>query len=581
LRFWRRFSFLARAMSYQPTWKERLDDARPYIGPVLATTIVVGVIAWVTWQKLTPTTAGGARPATMAGEVEVLEKTYERAFGSGVSDAELERLLDRAIQKQREALQSGGAADAAGTARLARLEATRGTLQARSARARSEAAEVAAQEAKKLGRREEAAEKFGAALRWEQQANASQPPGGAKDGQREARLAAAQAELEAEPLHQAVEVARTLATAALARGRWDEALKGFSEARARQVELNTRFPRSRYVDAGVVERFDTEIASLNAAGIATQSATREREGEQALPAGRTAEAGAAFEAAAALQREIEEKFPRSRFVAPQRLVELGARRDTALASADLKRAAELERDATQLLRARKPDTAGERLAEASMLLERVATAYPRAGGVDATLRLRVAYLAGARGELAGVHESVHARLLRLPTGTAQMLGVEVSQDLYAAVMRTNPSRHAGRGQPVDSVSWFDAREFCARLGWMLGGRVRLPTEAEFRAAFGRSTTDGATELAAGAWSAENAGGRTHDVGKSTRALTGCFDLAGNVAEWLEAGAGDSAPVAGGSYLDLPADLRRVPVASADKRERARHIGFRVMVEWPN
>jgi formylglycine-generating enzyme required for sulfatase activity len=179
-----------------------------------------------------------------------------------------------------------------------------------------------------------------------------------------------------------------------------------------------------------------------------------------------------------------------------------------------------------------------------------------------------------------VHEAVHARLVRLPSGPAQMLSVEVPQDLYFAVMRTNPSRHAGRGRPVDSVSWLDAREFCERLGWMLGGRVRLPTEVEFRAAFGRSTADGAAELVAGAWSSENAEGRSHDVGQSPRGPVGCFDLAGNLAEWLEAGASDSAAVAGGSYLDASADLRRVPIVSADKRERARHIGFRVVVEWP-
>jgi hypothetical protein len=63
-------------------------------------------------------------------------------------------------------------------------------------------------------------------------------------------------------------------------------------------------------------------------------------------------------------------------------------------------------------------------------------------------------------------------------------------------------------------------------------------------------------------------------------LAGCWDVAGNVAEWLDASEADTgALVAGGSYFDAPEALRRVPLVSADKRERARHIGFRVVVEW--
>jgi hypothetical protein len=45
-----------------------------------------------------------------------------------------------------------------------------------------------------------------------------------------------------------------------------------------------------------------------------------------------------------------------------------------------------------------------------------------------------------------------------------------------------------------------------------------------------------------------------------------------------AAAGETAPVAGGSYLDAAAALKTLKLAAEEKRERARHIGFRVVVE---
>ena len=55
----------------------------------------------------------------------------------------------------------------------------------------------------------------------------------------------------------------------------------------------------------------------------------------------------------------------------------------------------------------------------------------------------------------------------------------------------------------------------------------------------------------------------------------------NVAEWLAAEAATAeAPVIGGSYLDPAAAVRRAPVEPRAKSDRARHIGFRFVVEPP-
>jgi hypothetical protein len=61
---------------------------------------------------------------------------------------------------------------------------------------------------------------------------------------------------------------------------------------------------------------------------------------------------------------------------------------------------------------------------------------------------------------------------------------------------------------------------------------------------------------------------------------GFHDLAGNLAEWLQPAneAGELAPVAGGSYLDASAALQNLKIVQTEKRERARHVGLRVVVE---
>jgi hypothetical protein len=55
---------------------------------------------------------------------------------------------------------------------------------------------------------------------------------------------------------------------------------------------------------------------------------------------------------------------------------------------------------------------------------------------------------------------------------------------------------------------------------------------------------------------------------------------GNLAEWLQPAtdAGEAAPVAGGSYLDPASALTVLASTPTDKHERARHIGFRVVVD---
>jgi formylglycine-generating enzyme required for sulfatase activity len=148
---------------------------------------------------------------------------------------------------------------------------------------------------------------------------------------------------------------------------------------------------------------------------------------------------------------------------------------------------------------------------------------------------------------------------------------EVTQEQFMRVMGANPSYFSASGGgkdqlagqateqlPVDSVSWNEAAEFCAKLSELEGvppGYVqnearfetsggdgyRLPTEAEWEYAYRAGTTsrywtgDADEGLVPNAWVVTNSAGRTHPVGELPPNPFGLCDMAGNVWEWVQDG----------------------------------------------
>ncbi len=162
----------------------------------------------------------------------------------------------------------------------------------------------------------------------------------------------------------------------------------------------------------------------------------------------------------------------------------------------------------------------------------------------------------------------HKVILTQPT----YLGVhEVTQGQYEKVMGKNPSWFAATGpgkdqvagmdtstHPVETVSWNDAAEFCAKLSqqeqlkpfyfrsgetvtMLDGSGYRLPTEAEWEFACRAGTTtkywtgDRDEDLPQGGWCGMNSGSRTHAVGELKANPFGLFDIHGNIWEWVHDG----------------------------------------------
>ena len=116
---------------------------------------------------------------------------------------------------------------------------------------------------------------------------------------------------------------------------------------------------------------------------------------------------------------------------------------------------------------------------------------------------------------------------------------EVTQELWQAVMGTNPSYSKGNKKPVEQVSWNDCQEFIKKLNRLTGKNFRLPTEAEWEyAARGGNKSkgykySGSNSIGDVAWYTDNSSSQTHDVKTKQANELGIYDMSGNVYEWCQ------------------------------------------------
>lgn len=125
---------------------------------------------------------------------------------------------------------------------------------------------------------------------------------------------------------------------------------------------------------------------------------------------------------------------------------------------------------------------------------------------------------------------------------------EVTQELWEAVMGSNPSYFKGDNLPVEQVSWNNCQTFINKLNQLCaeqlnGMRFSLPTEAqwEYAARGGNKSSHykycGSDNIDDVAWYVENSD-ETHVVGTKSPNELGLYDMSGSVWEWCQDWYGD-------------------------------------------
>jgi formylglycine-generating enzyme required for sulfatase activity len=154
---------------------------------------------------------------------------------------------------------------------------------------------------------------------------------------------------------------------------------------------------------------------------------------------------------------------------------------------------------------------------------------------------------------------------------------EITQKEYERVMMKNPSRFRGERNPVEKISWYEAKEYCERLG------KRLPKGDEWEKAARAGTSSNypwGNNLGENKANCPDCGSewdalKTAPVGSFPANAWGLYDMAGNVWEWVDETHNEKFKVLrGGSWMDDSSYINPAASYFVLPDNRSSDIGFR-------
>ena len=454
-----------------------------WIGMVLT----LGGIAWLIWflAGLGPKKVEGlAVPAEMnaaqwrvSREIDEIERAYREA--GETMPAGMEARLGHAIGLQEQLLKAGVDAGQEQALRLDRLVVARDTVRARGIWEQLTALETqlaATEGAARASLLEEL-------LAMRRGINRSRAAARYKDLVRETQLEREYESLRAGPLRARADEAHRMAQQAAAEEKWTEALAHYAKARELMDEVNQDFGRTRYADTALRNRLHAEETSLQGAAEAAEVRLF-LQGAAEAAADRPALAAEYYQRAAEVQERLNQHRPQSRFFSTGLLRTIREKRQTVQAKELAVRLRAADAEVTRALAERRIVSARARIEAVLALVQKLAETSPTEPLAESAYwERKYRFLDGLGEALRDVQDETYAQMVPLPgAGETLLMRGEIARSFYVKLMKFDPSRAPGENRAVDSVTWNEAAEFCERLGWVLGGSVRLPTAAEFQAA---------------------------------------------------------------------------------------------------
>jgi formylglycine-generating enzyme required for sulfatase activity len=171
---------------------------------------------------------------------------------------------------------------------------------------------------------------------------------------------------------------------------------------------------------------------------------------------------------------------------------------------------------------------------------------------------------------------------------------EVPQNLWEAVMGSNPSKWTGPRNSVEMLSYAEAEDFCKKATELMRAAklieptqaIRLPTEREWEYAARAGTTtaysfgDDEKELNDYAWHTGNAAGNDPPVGAKKPNAWGLYDVHGYLWEWTTGETDTDAkerPLRSGSWKDKGTELTSATRKVVDAGLRDDAVGLRCVL----
>tara|TARA_B110000285_G_scaffold38717_1_gene42042 strand:+ start:2238 stop:3926 length:1689 start_codon:yes stop_codon:yes gene_type:complete len=507
-----------------------------------------------------------------------VEAQFEEVLAMRSAEPQDTLLLKRALDLQRQYIDAMPGYNAEASQRLEDLEEQYQDLSAEYLKVESAAFESEAQSLAQDKAYEAARDMYQEAFEKQKAINENFPLSSAYDVGRATRLQRQARYLAAEPMLQQSLDFEIQADAFIAKNEWESAAALLQQAIQIQLQLNREYRGTNQASVSRLERLKVKWVGIESGQDHLEIEQVSNLADASRAEGETLKAASLYEEVARLQKQLNKEYPDSPYASSERVVEFQRKSQTAQ-SVELGLEIEENHDLLKrLLSERRTYEAAEVIVALRRDIKHMQNAFPRSSLNDEELEVKVRYLNLVQSDLGYIQDRVYDALLPVPEVEGlRMLRTELPQALYAIMMGTNPSRNQGDVNPVDSVSWTEAKSFCERLSWILGKEVRLPSENEFRQALGRLRY---VVLEEHVWSILDADGVAQPVGKKAPFTSGFYDLLGNVSEWLESGDrfnSEEARHIGGHAQDRLESIFSVPMRSAPRGERNRLTGFRIVV----